>query len=168
MLGFSKDQNPYTAELSAIRVALDCLLKRPHGRDIYIITRAFSVVQAIAHPKQQPGQEEIEAIYQTSNKLLMQRNVVQLIWLSKTVLPHQLLVAKEAARECTKQDAFFKSAPYRTRPTAIRQAIKTINQSCSLPKEIGKFTTNLDNALPGRHVKNIYDSLSKREAKILV
>ncbi len=64
MLGPRKEQNPYTAELSAISQALRFLPDHIQRRNIYIITRGLSAVQGLMQPKQHSGQMDIKAIYE--------------------------------------------------------------------------------------------------------
>jgi len=68
MLGPRKEKNPYTAELSAISQALRCLSNQIQGRNIYIITWGLSTVQGLMQPKQQSGQTDIRAVYQSCRK----------------------------------------------------------------------------------------------------
>ncbi len=168
MLGPRKEQNPYTAELSAISQALRCLPDQIQGRNIYIITRGLPAVQVLIQPKQPSGQRDIKVIYQAAEKLLQRGNRIQVIWLPAKITSQQQAAAKKAAREPTGQEAPLEPAPYRARSTTTRRAIEAMKQSHILPRKVGNFTTKLDRALPGKHTKKLYDSLKKTEAKILV
>ena len=168
MLGPRKEQNPHTAELSAISQALRCLPDHIHGRNIYIITRGLSAIQGLMQPKQQSGQTDIKAIYQAAEKLLQRGNQIQCIWLPTKVTSQQQTAAKKAARDPTRQEAPLKLSPYQARPTTTRRAIEAMKESHTLPRKVGDFTTKLDRALPGKHTKKLYDSLKKTEAKILI
>ncbi len=105
MLGLRKEQNPYTAELSAISQALRCLPDQIQGRNIYIITQGLPAVQVLMQPKQQSGQTDIKAIYQAAEKLLQRGNRIQFIWLPTKVTSQQQAAAKKAARDPTRQEA---------------------------------------------------------------
>ena len=63
MLGPRKEQNPHTAELSAISQALRCLPDHIQGRNIYIITRGLSAVQGLMQPKQQRSKEVSQLLF---------------------------------------------------------------------------------------------------------
>ncbi len=151
MLGPRKEQNPYTAELSAISQALRCLPGQIQGRNLYIITRGLPAVQVLMQPKQQSGQRDIKVIYQAAEKLLQRGNRIQVIWLPAKVTSQQQAAAKKAAREPTGQEAPLEPAPYRARSTTTRRAIEAMKQSHILPRKVGNFTTKLDRALPGKH-----------------
>lgn len=71
-IGTREEQNPYTAELAAIAMALKNMLPSTHHRQITIITRNQSALRAISQPQQQSGQALIQQIYE-STKLLSQR-----------------------------------------------------------------------------------------------
>ncbi len=168
MLGPRKEQNPYTAELSAISQALRCLPDQIQGRNIYIITRGLSAVQGLMQPKQQSGQTDMKAIYQAAEKLLQRGNHIQVIWLPTKVMSQQQMVAKNVVRDPTRQEAPLKPSPYQVRSTTTRRAIEAMKKSHTLPRKVGDFTTKLDRALPGKHTKKLYDSLKKTEVKILI
>lgn len=168
MLGPRKEQNPYTAELAAMSMALRCLPEHLRGRNIYILTRSLSAVRVLMQPKQQSGQVDIKGIYQAAGKLLQRANQIQVIWLPTKVTSQQQLAAKKAAREPTRQEASLQLAPYQARSTTTRRAIEAIKQTRVLPKQLGDFTKKLDRALPGKHTKKLYDDLKKVESKVLI
>ena len=93
MLGPRKEQNPYTAKLSAISQALRCLPDHIHRQNIYIITQDLSAIQRLMQPKQQSGQTNIKAIYQAAEKLLQRGNQIQCIWLPTKVTSQQQTAA---------------------------------------------------------------------------
>jgi hypothetical protein len=51
--------------------------------------------------------------------------------------------------------------------TAIRLALERQRQEKALPEGVGKFSKALDVALPGKHTRDLYDKLKRREACIL-
>jgi hypothetical protein len=51
--------------------------------------------------------------------------------------------------------------------TAIRLAIAKQRQGRVLPGGVGKFSKAMDMALPGKHTRDIYDKLKRREACVL-
>ena len=167
-LGSRKEQNPYTAELAAISLALRCLPDHIQGRNIYITTRSLSTAQVLMKPKQQSGQADIMGIYRAAEKLLQRENRIQLIWLPRKVTSQQQAEAKKAARKLTTEEVPLEPAPYQARSTTIRRVIEALKLSRTLPGETGNFTAKLDKALPGKHTKKLYDNLKKTEAKILI
>ncbi len=114
------------------------------------------------------SQRDIKGIYQAAENLLQRGNRIQVIWLPTKVTSQQQAAAKKTAREPTSQEALLEPAPYQARSTTTRRAIEAMKQSHALPGKVGNFTTKLDRALPGKHTKELYDSLKKTEAKILV
>ena len=44
---------------------------------------------------------------------------------------------------------------------------QVVPYQATIPKKIGKHIKIMDIALPGRHTKRIYDSLTRQEAKVL-
>ena len=61
-LGTRMEQNPYTAELEAIAMAVRCLPMRMVGRQITIFTSNQGALQAISQPRHQSGQSSIKEI----------------------------------------------------------------------------------------------------------
>ena len=51
--------------------------------------------------------------------------------------------------------------------TFLGAALRNLREKRELPKGIGKYTTRLDGALPGKHTKQLYDSFKRTEAGIL-
>jgi hypothetical protein len=51
--------------------------------------------------------------------------------------------------------------------TAIRLVLAKQRQGRALPQGVGKFSKALDLALPGKHTRDLYDKLKRREACIL-
>ena len=49
-------------KLAAVSQALKCLPEQLWGRNIYVITRGLSAVQALIQPKQQSGQKDIKGM----------------------------------------------------------------------------------------------------------
>src|SRR4051812_38097085 len=57
--------------------------------------------------------------------------------------------------------------PFQAKATAIRLATDTTRQDWTLPEGIGEYSKAIDMALPGKHVKDLYDGLNRKEAKTL-
>ena len=51
--------------------------------------------------------------------------------------------------------------------TAIRLAIAKQRHGRVLPEGVGKFSKSIDAALPGKHTRNLYDRLKRKEAGVL-
>ncbi|KAH7472001.1 hypothetical protein FOMA001_g13208 [Fusarium oxysporum f. sp. matthiolae] len=63
-LGSRDDQNPYTAELEAIAMALRCMPDGLQCRELTVLSSSQSSLKAIARPQQQSGQTSIRQIYE--------------------------------------------------------------------------------------------------------
>ena len=54
-----------------------------------------------------------------------------------------------------------------SKATVLGRALQGATRKQKLPKGIGEYTTEMDKALPGKHVKQLYDSFKRSEASIL-
>jgi ribonuclease HI len=166
-LGTREEQNPYTAELAAIAMALKSMPPRISHRHITIVTRNQSALAAIRQPRQQSGQGIITQIYE-SVKLLKQRgNSIDFRWApaeSNFALGSE---AKAAAQRATKEVRTPDSQPYQAKSTTMRLAMTKQRRGRMLPQGVGKFSKAMDTALPGKHTRVLYDKLKRREACVL-
>ena len=74
--------------------------------------------------------------------------------------------AKEAARQATEQGRTPQGQCYQAKSTIINNA-RANRATRSLPDGVGKYSRELDTALPGNHTRTLYDSLKRREASVL-
>lgn len=118
--------------------------------------------------KQQSRQTNIKAIYQAAEKLLQRENQIQCIWPSTKVTLQQQTAAKKTARNPTRQKAPLKLFLYQSRFTTTRRIIEVMKKSHTLSRKVEDFITKLNRALSDKHIKKLYDSLKKTEAKILI
>jgi hypothetical protein len=75
--------------------------------------------------------------------------------------------AKKAAKEATAEGRLG-SRKTGAKSTILNIALQDLRGKRKLPKGVGRYTTELDRALPGKHTKLLYDSLKRTEARILV
>jgi hypothetical protein len=75
--------------------------------------------------------------------------------------------AKNAAREATKQVQVSPKECYQAKSTTINLTLAAQRAERSLPIGVGKYSREMDIALPGTHTRTIYDTLKKKEATIL-
>ncbi len=75
--------------------------------------------------------------------------------------------AKAAAQRATKQGPIPDCRPYQAKSTAIRLAITKQQRGRVLPEDVGKFSKAMDTALPGKHTRDLYDKLKRKEASVL-
>ncbi|PHH86471.1 hypothetical protein CDD83_10201 [Cordyceps sp. RAO-2017] len=75
--------------------------------------------------------------------------------------------AKTAAKRATGQQATPERHSYQARSTIARLAVAKHRQN-KLPNEVGKYSKRVDNALPGKHTRALYDTPNRKEANVLV
>ena len=164
-VGSRKLQNPYTAELQAMSTALESLSNLPGLSAITLITANLSTLQALSNPTRQSGQREISKIY-AFKKLLDLRNIlIRWVWVPAMVTLKERTIAKKTAY----QELFNAVLPviWAARSTIIARLKANIIKKVTLPPGVGKAIKELDRALPGPHIKMIYDNLTKDEAKVI-
>ncbi|KZL63698.1 reverse transcriptase [Colletotrichum incanum] len=162
------EQNPFTAELAAMATALDSLAERVRHLVIYLFSSSKAAVSAVSRPRQQSGQQEIWRIYEAINVLKNRGNRVSLFWLPAGVKSKVMKEAKAAAKESTRQGETARKRPTRAYSTALGNALQraqAINRR--LPEGVGNFSKKVDAALPGIHMRQLYDDLSRKQASVL-
>ncbi|KAL3713814.1 hypothetical protein TMatcc_002519 [Talaromyces marneffei ATCC 18224] len=75
--------------------------------------------------------------------------------------------AKAEARKSTGTERLPEKQPFHAKSTTIRLALAVRKREWTLPEEVGKYSKALDIALPGKHTRNLYDGLNRKEAKTL-
>jgi ribonuclease HI len=166
-LGTREEQNPYTAELAAIAMALENLPASVCHRHITIVTRNQSALAAIRQPRKQSGQGTIRQIYELTRLHQQRGNSVEFLWIPTEIDFALGSEAKAAAQRATRQGHAPRSQMPQAKSTAIRLAIAKQRQGRVLPEEVGKFSKAMDAALPGKHTRDLYDKLKRREACVL-
>jgi hypothetical protein len=75
--------------------------------------------------------------------------------------------AKAEAKKATKVDRTPNTLLQQSKSTVVNIMIAKQREKKSLPKGVGEYTRQIDIALPGKHTRTLYDSLNRREAKVL-
>lgn len=166
-LGTREEQNPYTAELAAIAMALEKVPASICHRHITIATRNQSALAAIRQPRHQSGQGIIRHIYELTRLHQQRGNSINLQWVPAETDFALGLEAKAAAQGATREGRTPESQCHHAKSTAIRAAMAKQRKRRALPDEVGKFSKAIDAALPGKHTRVLYDKLKRREACIL-
>jgi ribonuclease HI len=166
-LGTREEQNPYTAELAAIARALENLPVGVCHRHITIVTRNQSALAALKQPRQQSGQGTIRQIYELARLHQQRGNSVDFLWIPAESVFALGAEAKAAAQRATKQGHAPRSQMPQAKSTAIRLALAKQRHGRALPEGVGKFSKAMDAALPGKHTRDLYDKLKRREACVL-
>jgi ribonuclease HI len=99
-LGSRDDQNPYTAELEAIAMALRCMPDGLQCRELTVLSSSQSSLKAIVRPRQRSGQTSIRQIYEHIERLRKGNNRVKMIWVPSRV--DNLSMNREAKRQAKK------------------------------------------------------------------
>jgi hypothetical protein len=166
-LGTREEQNPYTAELAAIAMALKNTPPSIFHRHVTVTTRNLSALAVIKQPRQQSGQDIIRQIYQSAKLLKQRGNSVDFVWIPAESDFTLGAEAKAAAQRATKQGPTPDCRPHQAKSTTIRLAIIRQQRGRALPEDVGKFSKAMDTALPGKHTRDLYDKLKRREASVL-
>ncbi|EXA29119.1 hypothetical protein FOVG_19340 [Fusarium oxysporum f. sp. pisi HDV247] len=165
-LGMRTEQNPFTGEVAAMAYALRHLPDLEY-RSMALLVSNKAVVLMVRNPRQQSVQEYVGCIYDSINALRAKGSVVAVIWMS-TSPEHRLLeMAKKEARAASR-DVVVRAQKFpRMRSTTLNIARSGQCTRKQLPDNVGKFSTRVDAALPGKHIRLLYDGLSRREASVL-
>ena len=167
VLGTREEQNPYTAELAAIAMALEKLPASICHRHITVITRNQSALAAVGQPRQQSGQSIIRQIYDLTRLHRQRGNSVNFLWIPAEIDFALGSDAKAAAQRASKQGRTPDSQIPQAKSTAMRLAMERQRATRVLPVSVGKFSKAMDAALPGKHTRHLYDKLKRREACVL-
>jgi ribonuclease HI len=165
-LGTRSQQNPYSGELAAIARALS-LLPRLRFRNIMILTSNKAAVLSFRKPRQQSGQEYIRQAYDAVKRLRRDGNVITLRWTPVADENELKKIAKERAKEATRPGSRPQTEPPGVKSTILNAARAKRDTARCLPENVGKYSKRIDIALPGKHTRQLYDKLSRKEASVL-
>ncbi len=167
-LATRSEQNPYVAELQAIAMALRNMPQFVRNRRIAVFSSNQAALQAIAKPRQESGQRSLSQIYKATRALETRKNQISLAWIpADTDFPLRQK-AKAAARESTGPENRPSTLVYQAKSTVLRTATAPITENRQLPVGVGKYSKELDKAIPGRHTLKLYNAFKRIEANILV
>jgi ribonuclease HI len=166
-LGIRTEQNPYTAELAAIATALKSLPPHIRRRQITIFTSNQAALRVINQPRHQSGQVNIQQIYEAVRKLREGGNHVASSWVPARGEFELGQRAKAAARQATNPGCSPREQPYRAKSTTMNIARAKLQEKKALPEGVGRYSKEMDIALPGKHTRALYDTFKWREASIL-
>jgi hypothetical protein len=161
------EQNPYTAELAAIAMALRCLPQHLVGRQVTILTSNQGALLAMSQPRHQSGQTSIGESYEAVGTLRKGGNSISAIWVPSQGDFDLGKKAKEAARRATEQGRSPQGQCRQAKSTIISIARAMQGNTRTLPDGVGKYSKEMDTALPGKHTRILYDTFKRKEASIL-
>ena len=135
-------------------------------RSITLITRNKAAVLTLRRPRQQSGQSYISQFYKTVQTLRRDGNTVTVLWLPASEESELASLAKQEAKVATSLTARPQTQLPRMRSTtyniARRQGIAK-----KVPADVGVYSRRIDTALPGKHTRQLYDGLSRKESSVL-
>lgn len=104
------------------------------------------------------------------NRILQRRGCsVSLMWVPAEDEGFTLrALAKATAKRAAMCEETPDVRPYQARSTKLRLAKLAQQQVRKLPEGVGKYSKQVDKALPGKHTRELYDQLSRRESDILI
>ena len=164
-LGKREEQNPYSAELAAMAEALSRLPKL-RFRNIALITRNKAAVLTLRAPRQQSGQGYISQGYKTVQTLRRDGNAVTVLWLPASEESELASLAKREAKTATRPNTRPQTQLPRMRSTTHNIARKQ-GIAKKVPTDVGAYSKRIDTALPGKHTRQLYDGLSRKESSVL-
>ena len=164
-LGKREEQNPYSAELAAMAEALSRLPKL-RFRNIALTTRNKAAVLTLKRPRQQSGQSYINQLYETVRTLRRDGNTVTALWLPASEECELARLAKQEAKLSTRPNTMPQTQLPRMRSTTHNIARKQ-GTTKKVPEKVGNYSKRIDAALPGRHTRQLYDQLSRKESSVL-
>jgi hypothetical protein len=165
-LGTRAEQNPYTAELTAMAMAMKQLILHLVRRQITITTSNQGVLLATSQPRHQSGQTSIKEIYKAVHMLRKGGNFISMIWVPSQGSFELGKRAKKAARQATELGQIPHGRCYQAKSTTVNNA-RAKAATRTLPNGVGKFSREMDTALTGKHTRTLYDTLKRREASVL-
>jgi hypothetical protein len=166
-LGTRTEQNPYTTELAAIAKAMHYISPSFSRRQIIIVTSNQAALKAISKPRHQSGQSYLCQIYERFRLLGIQNHRVLMLWVPAGQEFHLGKAAKQAAQRATERGEVPEALPLQAKSTLLNRARRTHQRDQAIPQDVGKYSREMDSALPGQHTRKIYDALNRREASVL-
>lgn len=132
-----------------------------------IATSNLEVIQAITNLKHQSGQQYIELVYQVKGILQVYGNTIELRRTSAEVSNALREHAKSEAQRAVNQGILPEKGSPAAKSTVLKRALARWMRP-PLPPHVGRFFMGLDQGLPGKHTRTIYDALNWKEARTLV
>ena len=169
-LGPRAEQSPCSGALVAMAYVLRHV---PSGcKRLSILTRNKAAVQSLTNPHQQSGQEFIRCIYDSIQDQNETGVSISITWKSTDSDDELLNVAKRKAKDATREGA----RPEQQFPKMLfpKMLFATFNiekrklrAERHIPENVGRYSKNIDTALPGKHTRALYEDLPWNERTVL-
>ena len=134
---------------------------------ITLITSNKAAALTLKNPRQQSGQEFVCQSYKLMSRLQRHGNQISVRWVPTSEDNKLLGMAKEHARAATQENAISQVQVPKMKSTTLKIARAQAIPSRKLPEDIGRHSSRVDTALPGKHTRQLYDRLSWKEASVL-
>lgn len=142
---------------------ISCLLC-PH---LTLLTRNKAAMLSLRQPRQQSGQEHISRIYNSIRHLRREDNAVTVMYAPAHDDDKWKKIAKEKAQMATSSKAGLPTQRPGMKSTMLNAARAKRSPTRSPLEKVGIHSKRVDTALPGKHTRQLYDWLSRREARAL-
>ncbi|KAJ6436780.1 ATP-dependent DNA helicase tlh1 [Purpureocillium lavendulum] len=153
------EDNPFMAETT---YDVEQILDHPE-----VLTSNKAAVLTLRNPRQQSGQQYVDSMHETIDALRDQGNAVTVTWVPVSREHGLLKMAKDEARDATREGATPAAKFPRARSTTLGIARAKERADNKIPNNVGDFTKRIDGALPGKHTRQLYDQLTWKEANVL-
>jgi exonuclease III/ribonuclease HI len=174
-LGTDNKMDRSVASLAAImeavegtEIALNAIVRL---RKATIYSDDASALQAISNPRRQSGQSLIRRIIRALWKNNSTGKDIRLSWIPRRFDIPGAKEAAKLARATTTTESQVTARPWvnGSSKSAVRRSLRNALITASHAKEwtTGRHLKTIDTALPGKHVRLLYDTLSRAEAQTL-
>jgi ribonuclease HI len=174
-IGSSQDLSVCFAELFAIWRVVQAIEIHAdshqdfHSKHFIIRSDSQAALKSLAHPRQQSGQHIVISILEAIQRLRTLRVRITLIW----VPAHTGIEGNEAAHSLAHEATAAGRTPLitaipRLKSSTLHCARSEVLKPMTKPSDHSHFAKQIDQALPGKHTRLLYNSLIKSDARILV
>jgi hypothetical protein len=136
-------------------------------RQIIIMTSNQAALKVISKPYHQSGQSDLRQIYDMFRLLGIGSNRVLILWVPAGQEFQLGKTAKQAAQQATERGKVPEAPPLQVKSTLLNNARAKRQKEQYIPQDVGKYSKEMDSALPGQHTRKLYDALNRKEASIL-
>ena len=174
----SSPSDSLLSELFAIYEAIHQLRRnlqnmRAQNATTTIFSDSQHALRLLQNPRQQSGQWLLAKILEEEKNLRVEGHKLQIKWVPGHAKVEGNEKANAAARMATKKSGNQREAPATTSvpfplfKATLLAAARAYYKTIQLDTKFGKYTRNLDHAVPGKHTKVLYNRLNRQEAEIL-
>ena len=174
-IGSNTSLNAHHGELVALLEACRVVDEQwlDHGTDaripVRILSTSRSALEVLSRPRQQAGQWIVREIHQLLGHLAASwKSQVVFQWIPNTPDARGSKLTHGLARKATSSDQQV-PAGRKLRSKANKTPVTPFHERRKQreARPGGRYTKQLDRALPGRHTRKLYDNLRRDEAQIL-